>query len=351
MTTDVSDEGIPETEREALLTIGQGAAVTSGGQSLQRMLTSVIEYAITQGLSPIIYGIYAFAWRIVQLLFRFVNFGSVQTLQRYLSAYDDDPRRQNKAVGLAYLTTLIIGLGLACGLILISGWLNATTVSHPDFLPTIQLFAILVVFVGLVRIHAGVLRAVQSARGEVLFNRIFRPVIRLVGALGALVLGYSAVGVAGAFVIGISGLAVVGFPVVISVTGIRPVLSGLSTEARRFYNHSGPIALSSLGKIFQNRVDVMLVGFLLTASAAGVYNVVLVLVSLAWIPLLSFNMLLPPVASELYADDELETLNTVYTSVTRLTIICVVPIFAALVVYGRIVLSILGSARLSRDAM
>ncbi|MFC7202158.1 lipopolysaccharide biosynthesis protein [Haloferax namakaokahaiae] len=340
--TETSDDEIPEDEREALLTIGHGAVVTSGGQSLQQALTTATEYALAQGLGPVVYGVYAFAWRITQLLFRLVNVGSIATLQRYLSAYSDDPDRQGRVVGLAYLTTLVVGIGLGGGVILASGWLNDATVSHPDFPPTIQLFAALIVLVGIVNIHAGVFRAVQSARGEVLFNRVLRPAVKLAGAVGAIALGYSAVGVAGAFVLGMAVLVVVGFPMVVSASGIRPVFRGVRSEARRFYNHSGPIALSSLGKVFQNRVDVMLVGFLLTASAAGVYNVVLVLVTLAWIPLLSFNMLLPPVASGLYADGEMTTLNAVYTAVTRLIVTCVVPILAVLVVYGREVLSVFG---------
>ncbi|MFD1645775.1 lipopolysaccharide biosynthesis protein [Haloarchaeobius litoreus] len=335
-------DDIPDDERESLLTIAHGAVITSGGQSLQRALTTATEYALAQGLGPVVYGVYAFAWRVAQLLFRLVNFGSVGTLQRYLAAYDDEPDRQGRVVALAYLTTVVVGLVLAGGLFLGGDWLNRVTVSHIDFPPTVRLFAALVVLVGLVNIHAGVLRATQSARGEVLFNRVLRPAVRLVGALGALLLGYSVVGVAGAFVLGMAGLALVGFPVVVSATGIRPLLSGLRSEARRFYNHSGPIALSSLGKVFQNRVDVMLVGFLLTASAAGVYNVVLVLVSLAWIPLLSFNMLLPPVASGLYADDEMATLNAVYSAVTRLIVTTVVPILVVLFVYGRAILSVFG---------
>jgi len=337
-----TDDTVPEDEREALLTIGHGAVVTSGGQSLQRVLTTATEYALAQGFGPVVYGVYAFAWRITQLLFRLVNFGSVQTLQRYLSADSGDSARQGRVAGLAYLTTLVVGVVFGGALVLASAPLNDATVSNPGFPPTVRLFAVLVVLVGLVRIHAGVLRAVRSARGEVLFNRVLRPLVRLAGAVGAVLLGYSVVGVAGAFVLGMAGLVLVGFPAVVSATGIRPTLGGLRSEARRFYNHSGPIALSSLGKVFQNRVDVMLVGFLLTASAAGVYNVVLVLVSLAWIPLLSFNMLLPPVASGLYADGEMATLDGVYTAVTRLIVTCVVPILAVLVVYGRAVLSVFG---------
>ncbi|MEF8831821.1 MAG: oligosaccharide flippase family protein, partial [Halobacteriales archaeon] len=169
---------VPEDEREALLTIGQGAVVTSGGQTLQRALTTGAEYALAQGLGPVVYGVYAFAWRIAQLLFRLVNLGSIATLQRYLAAYDDRVR-QGRVVGLSYLTTLVVGGVLAGGLFLGSDRLDAATVAHPDFPPTIRLFGALIVLVGLVRVHAGILRAMRSARGEVLFNRVLRPAVRL----------------------------------------------------------------------------------------------------------------------------------------------------------------------------
>ncbi len=58
---DTSETDIPDDERDALLTIGHGAVVTSGGQSLQRALTTGTEYALAQGLGPVVYGVYAFA--------------------------------------------------------------------------------------------------------------------------------------------------------------------------------------------------------------------------------------------------------------------------------------------------
>jgi O-antigen/teichoic acid export membrane protein len=333
---------VPEDQRDALLTIGHGAVVTAGGQSFQRLLTTATEYLLVQALGPIVYGVYAFAWRIAQLSFRLVNFGSVGSLQRYLGPEAEDPSHQGRVVALAYLTTLVVGVAIAGGLFLGSPTLDALSFSHPAFPPTISLFGVLVVLVGVVKIHAGVLRAVESARGEVLFNRVLRPLVKLLGALGAVLLGFSVVGVAGAYVLGMGVLAVLGAPIVVRTTGIRPVIRGLRSEMRRFYNHSAPIALSSLGKVFQNRVDVLLVGFLLTASAAGIYNVVLVLISLSWIPLLSFNMLLPPVASGLYADGEMETLNAVYSAITRLILTTVMPLLAVLVVYGRPILAAFG---------
>ncbi|MFW5956239.1 MAG: lipopolysaccharide biosynthesis protein [Halorhabdus sp.] len=336
------EESIPDDEREALETIVHGAVVTSGGVSVQRLLSTATEFVLARGLSPVTYGVYALAWRIAQLLIRLVTFGSVPTLQRYLPAYGDDPDSQSRVTGLAFATTVGFGALFAIGVWLLAPWINVLTVDQPAFPPTMGLFGVLVGLFGLVMICAAIFRAVGSARGEVLFNKLLRPAARFGGAVSALGLGYSAVGVAGGIVVAMALLVVVGIPTTVWATGIRPTLRGARSEVRRFYDHAGPVAMSSLGKMFQNRIDLLLVGALLTAVAAGIYNVVLVLISIAWIPLMSFNQLLPPVASELYANDDLATLNAVYASATRLIVTTVLPILAIQAVFGRTLLGLFG---------
>lgn len=317
--------------------------MTSGGVSGQRALNTAIEVVLARGLGPTAYGVYALAWRIAQLLFRIVTFGSVPALQRFLPAYERDPERRSVVVGLAYATTIGFGVAIATAIWLAAPSINDLTVREPAFVWTMRAFGTLVVFLGLIRIAASILRAVGSARGEVLFDKLLRPGVRFVGAVTALWLGYSVVGIAAGIVIAAAVLVTVAVPLSTRMSGIVPSLRGARGEVRRFYNHAAPVALSSLGKVFQNRIDVLLVGALLSAVAAGVYNAVLVLIAIAWIPLMSFNQLLPPVASNLYADDRMETLNAVYTSVTRMLVTTVVPLLAMLVVYGEAFLALFGS--------
>jgi O-antigen/teichoic acid export membrane protein len=276
-----------------------------------------------------------------------VTFGSVPALQRYLPEYAGDPERRGVVAGLAYATTLGLGAAIAAGVWLAAPRINALTVGDPAFPGAMRTFGLLVGLLGVVMVASATFRAVGSARGEIAFNKLLRPGVRLVAAAAALAAGYSLGGVAVGIVAATALLAAVAVPLAARVTGVVPSLRGARREARRFYDHAAPVAMSSLGKVFQNRVDVLLVGALLTATAAGVYNVVLVVIAVAWIPLLSFNQLLPPVASELYADDRTATLNAVYSSVTRQIVTAVVPILAVLVVYGREILALFGETYVS----
>ncbi|MFB6270573.1 MAG: lipopolysaccharide biosynthesis protein, partial [Halobacterium sp.] len=158
---------VPEDERDALLTIAHGAVVTSGGVSAQRALTTAVEFVLARGLGPVAYGVYALAWRIAQLLSRLVTFGSVPALQRFLPAYEDDPARRSRVLGLAYATTVGVGALIAVGVWVLAPWINAATVDQPSFTAAMRLFGVFVLLLGLMMLYAATFRAIGSARGEI----------------------------------------------------------------------------------------------------------------------------------------------------------------------------------------
>jgi O-antigen/teichoic acid export membrane protein len=337
-----TDGDVPPDEREALLSIAHGAVVTSGGVSVQRALAIWIEAILTRGLGPAAYGVYAFGWRITRMCLTFANLGTNVTLQRDVPAYADEPERQRRSLGLAYVTTALGSLGIAAVIVLAADWINAVTIDRPSFPLVLSLFAALLVFTGFLRLQTATLKAVKSANGEALLNRVLRPGVRLVGAAAAMALGYSVVGTVGALVVAVGALTVVSYPVTAATTGLRPTVRGIRSQAAHFYDHALPSAMSGIGRLLRVRIDVVLIGLLLTATAAGIYNVVLVLTAMASTPLVAFNQLMPPVAADLYADDETDTLNDVYTTVTRLVVTTTLPFVATLAVFGPALLGIFG---------
>ena len=339
---DGGEDTLSSDEREALLSIAHGAVVTSGGLSIQRLCAIALEAILTRGLGPGLYGVYAFGWRLTTMCLRFANLGADTTLQRDLPANGGSPQRQRRSLGLSYLTTLLTSLTIAALLILGAEWLNRATIDEPAFPTALRLFALLLVAIAIVRMHAATLKAAKSANGEVLLNRIVYPGSRLAAGLVAIGLGLSIEGVVGALVIVVGVIAVLAFPVTVRVVGVRPTITDLRREAVSFYDHAVPSALSRVGGLLRTRVDVLLIGLLLTATAAGIYNVVLVLVAIAAIPLHAFNQLMPPVASHLYAAGKTATLNDVYTTITRLIVTATVPLMACLVVFGPALLGIFG---------
>jgi O-antigen/teichoic acid export membrane protein len=212
--------------------------------------------------------VYALGWRFATMLLRFANLGANYTLMRDLPAYAGDPDRQRRVAGLAYVTTAVASMAIGAILFLSADWIDDATISHSEFPAALRLFAVLLVALAFVRMHAVTFRAAKSANGEVVFRRLLRPAARLVGGVGAIALGYSVVGVVGGLIVTLGILAVAGYPAVIAFTGVRPTVRGLRSEARRFYDHAIPSAIGNVGKLLRLRIDVLLIGWLLTAVAA-----------------------------------------------------------------------------------
>jgi O-antigen/teichoic acid export membrane protein len=311
------DEALEE-ELSALQSVSHGAVLSIGGVSLQKVVLFCTNLALTASLSVGLYGVYALGNRIAKILLQFGSLGSNAALVRFLPEYRDDPARQNRVLGIAYATAAVTSVAIGVAVFLSADRINAATIAHPAFPLVLQLFAVLFPFDVFVRLLAYVFRALEMPEYQVLITRILRPGSRLVAVLVALALGFSVAGIVGTLVVATVVAAGLALWLTLSRTDLRPSVTPARAEAAEFYNHAGPNTLSRFGKLFQSRIDVILIGFLLSADAAGIYNVALFLTSIIAIPLTAFNQLLPPIASKLYADGDVETLSAVYSTVTRM---------------------------------
>ncbi len=336
---------IDPAEREALESISHGAVASFGGLSAERVLYFLTNVLLTRSLGVAVYGVYALGLQISGIILRFAPLGSTATLLKYVSATEDS-RERGRIAGIAYATTIVVSCLLAAGLYVFAPAVNAATLDTPEFTDVLRIFAVSVPFIALVRIHVFLFRSVERVNDQVVVDYLVRPGVRLLAVVAALVLGYSAAGVVAALALAMGVLATVLLPFALRRTGVRPTLRGASSDAKRFYNHSGPNALTAVSQLLRSRIDVLLIGYFLAdaaaAEASGIYNVALLLVGIAVIPLIAFNQLMPPVASRLYEDDEMDTLDAVYTTITRLIVTTTVPLVAIQVVYGPELLALFG---------
>ncbi|MFB6173361.1 MAG: oligosaccharide flippase family protein [Halobacteriales archaeon] len=339
----MSEESEPlDEELEALRSVSHGAVLSVGGVSLQKVLLFLTNLALTASLSVGLYGVYALGNRIAKILLQFGGVGANAALVRFLPEYRGDRARQNRVLGIAYGTAAVASVAIGAGVFLLAGRINAATIAHPAFPPVLRLFAVLFPFDVFTRLLAFVFRALEEPRYQVFITRIVRPGARLVAIGIALLLGFSVTGIVGALVVATAVAAGIALWLSLSRTDLRPSFRPSREEAAEFYNHSGPNTLSRFGKLFQSRIDVLLIGFLLTADAAGIYNLSLFLTSIIAIPLIAFNQLLPPIASKLYADGKHATLNAVYGTVTRLIVTATLALAVAFFVYRTQLLALFG---------
>jgi O-antigen/teichoic acid export membrane protein len=97
-----------------------------------------------------------------------------------------------------------------------------------------------------------------------------------------------------------------------------------------------------MGSILYNRVDILIVGIFLSGTVVGIYNVSVLVSAMIAIPLLAFNQMFAPIASELYHNGSVRELEDVYATVTRWTFqLSLLPVIGVFV-YGQEILAVFG---------
>jgi O-antigen/teichoic acid export membrane protein len=330
---------------ETLSSITRGASLYFIGKVTVDVLGFLLQLVLTRGLGAGLYGVYAYGKTILGVTLVFTNFGSDNSLLKYLPQYKDKPVKQQFVFALAIGTSLTGGIVSAIILYVFAPTISNQTLDSPQFIDVLRLFALLVVFDTIAKILYSTFRSLERLEYEILSNKLIRPALRLIAAVLALGLGYSVIGVMVALIV--ANLLALGVALFVLLTRfeLRPSIS--STQTNRsdiydYYNFSVPLTLKDAGDILMKRVDILMVGFFLSATSVGIYNISVLLSGVLTLPLAAFNQLFPPIASRLYSNGDIERIDSLYNTVTRwiFTITLVMAIGA--IVYRRELLSLFG---------
>ena len=313
----MSDGSDSDESLRSLGSVSQGAGLFIIGQGVSNGLGLVTNAILTRILGASLYGIYSYITVIFALVSVFTNLGGDQSLLRFIDK--DKPHTQHTVLTLAYVTSLIASI-LAAGIVFhFAPLISAYTLKDPLFVKVLRIAAIVLPFNTLANITYSVFKGIERMEYNVAVSSVVQPLLRLLFVGGAVMLGYSLIGaVAGLIVSGVLTFLVV-IVVLVRKTRFGTLRHPTRHVARRYYDFSLPLMFTQFGSFLYNRVDILMVGFLLSGSAVGIYNITVMISSFLALPLQAFNQLFPSIASKLYHDGKIRELETTYVTVTRWT--------------------------------
>lgn len=341
----MGDEQESDVAVASLLSISRGASMHLVGKVLVNVLQFVLTVVLTRALGSSLYGVYAYANTLVKITIVFTNLGTDNSLLKYVPQYEDDQRKQRLMVGLAYATSFVASFVVAGGMFLLAPTVARLTLGEPLLADVLRLFALMLVFDTMLRVFNSTFRSLELLEYQVVVKQIAKPAVRLVAALGVLSVGAGFYGVMASLVA--ASLLVLGLAVAIFLTRIdlRPSLDPRGASRREvveYYDFSIPLMLKDAGSILRSRVDILMVGFFLSSTAVGIYNVSMLVARMTGLALSAFNQLFPPVASRLYSNGDVGELNDIYGIVTRWAITLMLFPGAVGIVYRRELLALFG---------
>jgi O-antigen/teichoic acid export membrane protein len=340
----MSEESATSTNFDSLRSILGGASVFVTGQAFVKLAGFAINALLVRALGAELYGVYAYAKSFIDVSNTVATLGSDIAVLRFLPAFETDPERQNRVLGAASVASLVGSLLIAAGLFVFAPVINEYTLQNPLFVDALRVFALVLPFDTLSKLVSGTFRGIELATYQVFVAQVLRPALRLAAVVFALLIGLSLLGTIGALVVASVAIFILAVLVLFRRTALRPASPESATETYEFFDYSVPLMFSRAGSVLYTRVDVFMVGFLLSSEAVGFYNIGFLVSSVVTLPLVGLSQIFTPIASRLYEADDYEGLDSIYSTVTRWAF--TVSLFAALfaIVYAREILALFGPA-------
>lgn len=328
----------------SLNSIARGGGLFTGAFVISNFLGFVTNLLLARLLGTSQYGLYAYANTLVSVFSTIAELGSGVSLQRYLPAFTNDADRQRGIVGLAY-ATVAIGGTLVAGIVVVSSeTISSLTLDNTTFVTTLQILSILIPLDALIRTVSNTFRGIKLPGYHLGVQRVLRPIARLIATGVSVYLGFTITGVVASLVVASGIVLILGLIVLVARTVIRPTLNISKADAVSFYNHSIPLSFSRLGALLYRRADILVVGYFLSATAVGVYNIAVILTQFVVFPVSAVNQIFPAVASQLYSQGDKTELQAVYSIVTRWSLTGALFISVTEIVYRRELLGLFGES-------
>lgn len=285
------------------------------------------------------YGIYSYCLAIVTLLAIPAEFGIGTALVKFCAAYEKEKKwgllnGLLKWTGRVVITTSLVFAAGATVFFLVF------PVFLPETDPTALWWALtLIPVVSLGRLRAAALQGLRHfAKGQVPEN-IVRPGVVLV-AIAVLYMTGNLSGLLASDTVKIYILA----SVVAFLLGARWLLQAVPEEARTvapetdvraWRNAVGIFALTNGGRVVLNRVDIVFVGVLVGAEAAGIYRAASALAGVLGLGLATVNIVIAPYFSRLYVGGQYERLSRLLWLSMGLTVSMALPVLLVLYFFGQ----------------
>jgi O-antigen/teichoic acid export membrane protein len=302
---------------DSLRSILGGASVFVLGQAFVKLAGFAINALLIRALGPGLYGVYSYAKTFIDVSNTVTTLGSDIAVLRFLPAFETDQERQNRTLGAASAASILGSLLVAGGLFVFAPTINEYTLNQSVFVDALRVFALVLPFDTLSRLVSSTFRGIELPTYQMFVAQILRPVLRLAAVAFALLIGLSLLGTIGTFVVASVGIFVLASLVLFHRTALRPASPDSAAETYEFFDYSVPLMFSRAGSVLYNRVDVFMVGFLLTSEAVGFYNIGYLVSSVVALPLVGLSQIFTPIASRLYDADDYESLGLIYSTVTR----------------------------------
>jgi O-antigen/teichoic acid export membrane protein len=329
-----------------LSTATKGAGFTFVGRLFGLVFGFAVQAVVARLLGADILGVFVLAWTIVMGLGILTTFGFEGSFCRYIAMYVAQGQEGKARAILSYGARfgLIASVVAAVALVAFRGPLSISVFKEPRLEQALLVISLAMIPYTLSRIYAAALRAVKDMKLSIIASEISFRLSRLVLFLLLFLVGMRLQGIVTATILAYTVSMLTG---IIFIRRRAPYLLGRGPAAdvpkREFLAYSGSMLAETTTAFALTQSGRLFLGFYLTATDVGIYNVVALLASLTTLFTVSFNAIFSPIIADVYHRGNEKLMVSLLDAITRWIILLTLPVFVWLVLAGEGVLSLFGA--------
>lgn len=333
-------------QRRDIGDLARGGFITFVGK-LGRASRGAFLWVVTLFMGLDVQGYYSLSWGIVSTLNKIARFGMLRGVVRFVVMERTQEAGQGeRAVAMALH---IVG---ACSLVVSIGiYFSADAIAlfyDKPIAPALRIMAFTAPFMAACWVLISAIRALRIVLYDVYVMSVAGPLILLLSGLVVGLLGGGLEGVAWSqlgMAIGISALAAYFFQRFFS---LRVCLDHLRSRLawREMALFSFPVMVTDLLYAVLTQLDVLMLGFFVSAEMVGIYALARRIASLMLKAPQAFDPIFSSIVSELAVGQRYGELSARFRVLFRWILTINLPIFASLLIVGDLVLTLIGGEKM-----
>ena len=320
--------------REDVTTVAKGGLVTLTGGLFGRGLELLLMIGLARILGPYEYGLYAIGLNVLRIAGLIAPFGLDRGVVRF-GSYANVSRNWVVRVSLKF--TAIFGFGVGV-LIFSAAPFIGSQFGESELVIIIRIFALAIPFIGCVMVALGATTLTKRMQYSVAVKDVIQPSIQMMLLAALLFFGLRARHAAMVVTISFVLAFVVGMYFVVTkvlsngdaVASHLDNVEGQKGNIRELLQFSFLATLAGVVVNLINRIDRLMVGYLLSSTDAGIYQAAAQSAIVFLVIMGALNGIFIPMIADLYNRNEYQRIDQLYKLVTRWTLYISFPIGLAI---------------------
>jgi O-antigen/teichoic acid export membrane protein len=333
-------------EQRDIKDLARGGFITFVGK-IGRASRGAFIWVITLLMGVDVLGNYSLAWGIVSILNKIARFG----MQRGVVRFVVEGRSQGGVEAERAIATALATVGLCAVVVTGCVYFSADAIAafyDKPIAPALRIMAFSAPFMAICWVLVSSIRALRIVLYDVYVMSVAGPLILLLGGLLAGWLDTGLVGVAWVqlgMAVGICFLAGYFFSRFFSLRSCLAQFSA-SLRWREMGHFSFPVMVTDLLYAVLTQLDVLMLGFFVSAELVGIYTLARRIASAMLKAPQAFDPIFSSIVSELALAERYDELSARFRVLFRWVLTINLPIFASLLIVGDLLLTLIGGDKM-----